>query len=411
MLFRTDAKKRVLILMSDTGGGHRAAAEAIRDALYRKPGADAVAVELVDVFRDYSPAPFKYLPEIYPWWVNNSKQSWGAGYKLSNTRQRARILSTTIFHTLELGLKRLLREHPADVIVCVHSALARPTMKAMQSLPGRAPFVVVVTDLVSTHHMWYEQRAERTLVPTAAALARGFENGLSDEQLRLTGLPVHPDFIDGLTDQASARKALGLDPQLPAVLLVGGVDGMGPVYQTALAINERRPPCQLLIITGRNEALRQRLGAVAWHQPTQVYGFRSDMPLVLAATDIIVTKAGPATISESCIAGLPLILYDAIPGQETGNVDWVIEHDIGVFTPEPREIGDTLVAWLNEGPEGLRRRSQRSRDHARPDAVFAIAAEIWGQAQVGPRATRGKPLLLHGIDDLAAATRRLTRDI
>ena len=275
MLLRTDAKKRVLILMSDTGGGHRAAAEAIRDALYRKPGADAVAVELVDVFRDYSPAPFKYLPEIYPWWVNNSKQSWGAGYKLSNTRQRARILSTTIFHTLELGLKRLLREHPADVIVCVHSALARPAMKAMQSQPGRAPFVVVVTDLVSTHHMWYEQRAERTLVPTAAALDRGRENGLSDEQLRLTGLPVHPDFIDGLTDQASARKALGLDPQLPAVLLVGGVDGMGPVYQTALAINERRPPCQLLIITGRNEALRQRLGAVAWHQPTQVYGFRA----------------------------------------------------------------------------------------------------------------------------------------
>lgn len=410
MSLRSDVKKRVLILLSDTGGGHRAAAEAIRDALFRKPGADSVAVELVDVFRDYSPAPFKYLPEIYPWWVNNSKQSWGAGYNISNTRQRARILSTTIFHTLEQGLKRLLREHPADVIVCVHSALARPTMKAMQSLPDRAPFVVVVTDLVSTHHMWYERRAERTLVPTAAALARGYENGLTGEQLRLTGLPVHPAFIDGLTDQGNARAALGLEPQLPAVLLVGGVDGMGPVYDTALALNERRPACQLLIIAGRNETLRQRLGAVAWNQPTQVYGFRSDMPLVLAATDIIVTKAGPATISEACIAGLPLILYDAIPGQETGNVDWVVEHDIGVFTPDPQEIGDTLVAWLAEGPAGLQRRSQRARDQARPNAVFEIAAEIWHQAQQSPRATRGKPLL-HGFEDLAAATRRLTRDI
>ncbi len=409
MSLRTDVKKRVLILLSDTGGGHRAAAEAIRDALFREPGADSVAVELVDVFRDYSPAPFKYLPEIYPWWVNNSKQSWGAGYKLSNTRQRARILSTTIFHTLELGLKRLLREHPADVIVCVHSALARPTMKAMQSLPGRAPFVVVVTDLVSTHHMWYERRAERTLVPTAAALARGYENGLTGEQLRLTGLPVHPAFIDGLTDQSNARAALGLEPQLPAVLLVGGVDGMGPVYDTALALNERRPACQLLIIAGRNETLRQRLGAVAWNQPTQVYGFRSDMPRVLAATDIIVTKAGPATISEACIAGLPLILYDAIPGQETGNVAWVVEHDIGVFTPEPQEIGDTLLAWLAEGPAGLQRRSQRARDQARPNAVFEIAAEIWHQAQQSPRATRGN-LLRHGFEDLAAATRRLTRD-
>ena len=409
MLLQTKTPRRVLILMSDTGGGHRAAAEAIREALRRRPGPAAVAVELVDVFRDYSPAPFKYLPEIYPWWVNNSKQSWSAGYKLSNTRRRARILSTTIFHTLEPGLKRLLREHPADVIVCVHSALARPTMKAMQSLPGRASFVVVVTDLVSTHHMWYERRAERTLVPTAAALARGVDNGLTQEQLRLTGLPVHPNFIAGLTDGASARQALGLDPDVPVVLLVGGVDGMGPVYRTALAINAGRPRCQLLVIAGRNEALRQRLQAVNWNQPTQIYGFRRDMPVVLAATDIIVTKAGPATISEACIAGVPLILYDAIPGQETGNVEWVVEHDIGVFTPDPREIGATLLAWLAEGPAGLRRRSERARAQARPDAVFEIAAEIWHQAQQGPQATRGKPLR-HGIEDLAGAALRRARD-
>ena len=395
--------------MSDTGGGHRAAAEAIREALYREPGPRAVAVELVDVFRDYSPAPFKYLPEIYPWWVNNNRQSWGAGYKHSNTRRRARILSTTIFHTLEPGLKRLLREHPADVIVCVHSALARPTMKAMQSLPGRASFVVVVTDLVSTHHMWYERRAERTLVPTAAALTRGYENGLTHEQLRLTGLPVHPNFIDGLTDRASARERLQLEPGLPVVLLVGGVDGMGPVYRTALAINARRPRCQLLVIAGRNETLRRRLEAARWNQPTRVLGFRRDMPVVLAATDVIVTKAGPATICEACIAGVPLILYDAIPGQETGNVDWVVEHDIGVFTPDPGEIGDTLLAWLAEGPEGLRRRSERARAQARPNAVFEIAADIWRLAQQGPQATRGKPLR-HGIEDLAAATLRRARD-
>lgn len=409
MLLQTEAPRRILVLMSDTGGGHRAAAEAIREALHRSPGPRAVAVELVDVFRDYSPAPFKYLPEIYPWWVNNNRQSWGAGYKHSNTRRRARILSTTIFHTLEPGLKRLLREHPADVIVCVHSALARPTMKAMQSLPGRASFVVVVTDLVSTHHMWYERRAERTLVPTAAALARGYENGLTRDRLRLTGLPVHPNFIDGLTDRASARERLQLEPGLPVVLLVGGVDGMGPVYRTALAINARRPRCQLLVIAGRNETLRRRMEAVAWNQPTRVLGFRRDMPVVLAATDVIVTKAGPATICESCIAGVPLILYDAIPGQETGNVDWVIEHDIGVFTPDPREIGDTLLAWLAEGPQGLQRRSERARAQARPNAVFEIAADIWRLAQQGPQATRGKPLR-HGIEDLAAATLRRARD-
>src|SRR5258708_35822224 len=82
-----DNPKRILILMSDTGGGHRAAAEAIRDALVRLHG-DAVAVEMVDVFRSYTPFPFKYAPELYPWWIKNGKLMWRVGYPSSNRQGR-----------------------------------------------------------------------------------------------------------------------------------------------------------------------------------------------------------------------------------------------------------------------------------------------------------------------------------
>lgn len=403
-------KKRILILMSDTGGGHRAAGEAIRDALYLQHGEAAVEVELVDVFRHYSPVPFKYLPEIYPWWVNTSKNSWGAGYNFSNTRQRARVFSTTIYHTIESGLKRLLREHPADVVVSVHSVLTRPAMKALRALPYRPPFVAIVTDLVSTHHMWYEKHGERCLVPTRAAYQRGLENGLSPDQLRTTGLPVHPRFVNGLTDKARARAALGWEPDLPAVLLVGGGDGMGPVKRTAQAINDLGLDCQLTIVAGRNQALRQQLEARDWNQPTHIYGFRNDMPVIMAATDVIVTKAGPATISEACIAGVPLILYDAIPGQETGNVDFVVSNDVGVFAPTPDEIGDTLAAWLAEGPEGLRQRSARARALSRPNAVFDIADEIWHYAQQAPIPTN-RYTLWKGMADIAEATRVITKEL
>ncbi|MBZ0298460.1 MAG: glycosyltransferase [Anaerolineae bacterium] len=375
-------KKRVLILMSDTGGGHRAAAEAIRDALYLEQGKDAVAVELVDVFRDYSPVPLKYVPEIYPRWVNHSKTSWGVSYNLSNTRGRARIVSTTLYHAIENGLKRMFREHPADVIVCVHSLVARPAMKALMLRATRAPFVVVVTDLVSTHHLWYEKRAERCLVPTRAAYDTGLETGLQPAQMRVTGLPVHPHFVRSLTSKSEARQALGWDPTLPAILLVGGGDGMGPVYRTARAINERRLNCQLIVIAGRNDALHQQLETSNWNQPTQIYGFRKDMPVILAATDILVTKAGPATITEACIAGVPMILYDAIPGQETGNVDYVVSNKVGVFAPTPQEIGDVVTGWLAEGPESLRQRSERTRALGHPNAVFDIAEEVWHYAHM-----------------------------
>jgi len=83
--------KRILILFSDTGGGHRAAAEAIRDALLiRHP--NEVSIDMVDVFRAYSPFPFKYMPEMYPWIVNRSKKGWGVGYDFTNTRNKAKLI-------------------------------------------------------------------------------------------------------------------------------------------------------------------------------------------------------------------------------------------------------------------------------------------------------------------------------
>lgn len=383
--------KRVLILMSDTGGGHRAAAEAIREALVIQHGEEA-QVELVDVFRDYSPPPWKYMPEFYPWWINRSKNSWGAGYNLSNTPRRAYILSNTMYPTIERGLKRMFREHPADVVVSVHSVITQPAMRALTRFERRPPFVVVVTDLVSTHHFWYDRRCERCLVPTQPAYERGLESGLAESQLRNTGLPVHPRFVQGMKGKTEARQQLGWDPDLPAVVLVGGGEGMGPIYKTARAINARQLKCQLIVIAGHNKQLKANLEAASWNQPTFIYPFVSDMPGLMNAADVLVTKAGPATITEATIAGLPMIIYDAIPGQETGNVQYVLDNHIGVFAPSPQQVSQALEKWLAEGPAALQARSQHAHSLARPNAVFDIADEIWHYTQVGKINTNSRKL-------------------
>jgi len=375
--------KRVLLLFSDTGGGHRAAAEAIRDALLIRHG-DDVSVEMVDVFRSYTPFPFKYMPELYPWLVKRGKTSWGMGYRLTNTRSRAKLLSQGMYASIEKGLKRMLRDHPADVVVSVHSLLTRPSLQAFSHSEKRPPFIVVVTDLVSTHAFWYDRRVERCLVPTQEAYTRGLESGLQPEQLRVTGLPVHPHFAQQLKDKAAARAELGWDAKLPAILLVGGGEGMGPLFKTARAINDERLKCQIAVIAGRNQELKEQLEACDWNQLTHIYPFVTNMPLLMAAADILVTKAGPATISEACIAGLPLILYDAIPGQETGNVDFVVKNGAGVFAPSAQEVTSAVREWLAQGPAGLKRRSDNAHRIGHPDAVWDIAEEVWYYAQQPP---------------------------
>jgi 1,2-diacylglycerol 3-beta-galactosyltransferase len=394
--------KRILFLMSDTGGGHRAAAEAMIEALnMRYPG--ELQMEMVDVFRNYTRFPYTRMPEFYPWLINNSKSSWGAGYRFSNTRARARALSTGFYNYSESRLKQMIRQHPTDLVVNVHSVLARPCMEAYSRVPGeRPPYTVVVTDLVSTHYFWYDRRAERTLVPTQEAYDRGIKAGLKPEQMRITGLPVHPKFAEKLKDKAAARAELGWDPDLPAILMVGGGDGMGPLFKTSRAINARNLKCQIAIIAGRNKQLKDNLDTSEWNQPTHTYSFVTNMPLLMAAADILVTKGGPATLCEACIARVPSIIYDAIPGQETGNVEWIVNNNAGVFAPTPRGVADTVAAWLGEGAEGLARRSAAAAALGKPNAVWEIAEELYAYAHHAP-IVNPRRRLLPQLDDMPGA--------
>ena len=373
--------KRIVFIMSDTGGGHRASAEAIREAISEKHEAH---FELVDLFKNYSPYPLNQMPAWYPSMVAKGRTSYGMTYKLSNTQNRARASSRLMYMTMEGRMRQMLREHPADVYVSVHSVLTRITGHALTARPSRPPFMVVVTDLVSTHMLWYDRRADLTLVPTKIAYERGLMAGLDPARMRETGLPVNPRFMRNLPEKQAARDTLGWDSQKPAILIVGGGEGMGPLYETARAINARQLDCQIAVIAGKNQALKAQLEASEWNQPTHIYGFVSDMPRLMAASDIIATKAGPSTICEAAIAGVPVVLYDFIPGTEDGNVTHVVDNHAGVFAPTSDGVAETVQSWLANGGERLRQFAAGARAIARPNAVYEIADEVWAHAQQPP---------------------------
>jgi 1,2-diacylglycerol 3-beta-galactosyltransferase len=381
-------RKRIVFLMSDTGGGHRAAADAIRTALsLRYPG--EYTFELVDVFRRYTPFPFSYLPEIYPRWINYAGWSWKLVYELTDAPRRDKMFMTLLESLWHDGIRRMVSEHPGDVFVSVHALFSRPIMHMFhQTGLRRPPFVTVITDLVTTHAFWYEKDVDRCLVPTQAAYERGLKFGLNPDQLRLTGLPIHPCFVESLPEKEAARKKLNQRPSLPVVLLVAGGDGMGPVYRIACELNRRKLEMQLVVVAGRNDVLRRRLEAVRWNQPTLIYPFVNNMPELMAAADILVTKAGPATICEACIAGLPIVLSGAVPGQEDGNIPYVVDNGAGAYAPGARAVGDTVSVWLAEGPDGLARLSKNALRLGLPRAVWEIAEEIHAQAQIPPIRTR-----------------------
>lgn len=367
------ARPSILFLFSDTGGGHRSAAEAIIEAL-KLEFDDRVSTRMVDIFKEYAPRPLNKMPDLYPKMVL-IPQAWGLGYRLSNGHRRTRLMVWGSWPYVHKSIRTLFAENPCDLIVSVHPLA---TASALRVKTGHTPvFFTVVTDLVSTHAFWYNRRNDLCLVPTEEARQRALNLGLNPDQVEVVGLPVADRFCVPVGNKQAIRASLGWSQDMPVVLLVGGGEGMGPLEKNAQAIAQAGLPVSLVIVAGRNKKLITRLEEINWKIPTHIYGFVKEMPEFMRAADILVTKAGPSTISEALNAGLPMILYSRLPGQEDGNVSYVVSQGAGLWAPDTDRLVNALSDWLNN-PEARQQAALACQRLAKPQAARLIARRIAG---------------------------------
>ncbi len=369
-------RPKILFLFSDTGGGHRSAAEAVIEALHLEYG-DGVETEMVDFFKFYAPGPFKQMPNWYPYMVR-LPQVWALGYRLSNGRRRTRLMSGTVWLYVRDAIRKLVADHPSDLIVSVHPLILDPLLRALGE-DKKQPFITVVTDLATTHAFWYHPRTDLCIVPTEEAFRRALINRLPAEKVKVIGLPVANRFCQPPGDCAELRRQLGWPVDLPMAVLVGGGEGMGPLEAITEAVANSGIKVGLAVVTGRNQKLKARLEARSWPIPVFVYGFVRNMPDFMSAADVLLTKAGPGTVTEALNAGLPMILYSKLPGQEDGNVSFVTEAGAGVWAPSTEEILYTLRTWT-ENPDQRDEAARICRSLAKPQAAREIAHILAAQA-------------------------------
>lgn len=374
-------RPHVLFLFSDTGGGHRSAAEAIIEALELEFG-DAVTTEMLDFFKGYAPLPLNKMPDWYPDMVK-APYLWGLSFKMSDGRRRARAITASMWPYVGRAARAIIKNHPADAVVTVHALANTVILKALGH--NRPPFITVVTDMVSTHALWYDQRADLILVPTEAARQRAIEYTMPPEKVRVVGQPVAERYCVPAGDKAALREQLGWEKDRTIVLLVGGGDGMGPLGKTARAIATSGLDVSLAIVTGRNQRLKEHLEGLDWPVPAHIYGFTRELPDFMRAADVLVSKAGPGTIAEALNAGLPIILYARLPGQEDGNVAFVVEERLGVWAPSPERVCEVLSRWVYK-PEVRERFAANCLRAARPDAARQIARAIGEVLEMAPQA-------------------------
>ncbi len=370
-------KPSILFLFSDTGGGHRSAAEAIIEAIHLEfPG--QFDTKMVDIFRQYAPLPLNYAPDIYPH-LSRYPNMWKLGYEVSDGTRRIRAFYDVMWPYLRSAVHQLLKENPVDLIVSVHQLVNIPLLRSRLHMNKR--FVTVVTDLVSTHSAWYHPGADLVIVPTIPAKEKALKSGLPIEKVMVIGQPIAEKYINQTQNKIELRNRFGWDKDLLTVLLVGGGEGMGNLERHAMSINNSHLPIQLIIVAGRNQPLKTKLENQKWNMPTKIYAFVKEMPEFMQASDVLVTKAGPGTISEAFIAGLPLILYSKMPGQEDGNVGYVTNQGAGIWAPNPELLVECLQSWIDH-PEELKTVATRSSQLAKPNASRDIAKALEKQLRI-----------------------------
>lgn len=368
--------KRVLILMADFGYGHRSAANAIAEALQETHGQDCV-VEIINPLDDErAPAFLRSHQANYDRIVREMPDLYKLGYQVSDIPVASNLIESAMTLLLFTVIREIVHQHQPDVIVCPYPAYPA-ILSAIFSLDKRRiPLLTVVTDLGVVHKLWFHPSADWYLVPTQTVYDMALDAGLSPDKVKITGIPVHPDLARGKQDQASIRLNLGWRTDLFTVLAVGS-KRVENLYDSLRVLNHSGLPLQLAVVAGGDDKLYQRLEAMEWHQEVHLYNFVADMATLMRASDCVLAKAGGLTVTEALACGLPLILVDVIPGQETGNADYVITGDAGDLARDPIEVLEVMYHWVEKGGEICKKRSQNARHLGRPQAAYDVAESVW----------------------------------
>jgi 1,2-diacylglycerol 3-beta-galactosyltransferase len=332
-------------------------------------------VTVADPLISQGPAVVRRLASLYSPMIQRSRAAWGAVYHSSNTKPTFAAIRAVFGPGVRKVIIDLVAIHDPDVVLSVHPLLNHIAHQAI--LKGGRPraLMTVITDLVDFHRGWTFSGADLVVAPTELARKVALRRRVPADRIKLLGLPVDLRFRPPAPGEKRAlRRRYGLDEARFTVLVMGGAAGVGNMIKQVRGLAWESHQWQVIAVCGRNEKLRSRLARVRFATPTLVLGFVDNMPELMRASDVIVTKAGPGAIAEALATGVPVLVTGFLPGQESPNVDFVVEAGFGAYTPRESDLLDE-VRVLAEGGPTWQEMSRKAAEMAHPYASSDIARE------------------------------------
>jgi processive 1,2-diacylglycerol beta-glucosyltransferase len=322
------AIERILLLTMGFGTGHNAAAKALKCQFEKMPAVTAEVVDLLDLI----PGTFHPLLQSgYHGMLNKFPTLYHYLYDWTHHNKMFRYVSSELIEKMGWSIRkkmaqlfeqvqptRIVSTHPFALLLC-------PTQWE------EVPAVGVITDY-ELHPIWLMRLPHALFVPKRLLNQCQLEQiqWTTGLEIHETGIPVNEAFYEEIPKE-EARRQLNLKSDEPVVLIMGGGTGLGPLEQLVDEIRLLRS-MQFVVLTGKNNQLYHRLQKKVNQPHIRIEPFRCDIPLRMAAADLLVTKPGGLTISEAIAKKLPMFLFEALPGQEKANQQYLLHHRVAMIT-------------------------------------------------------------------------------
>jgi UDP:flavonoid glycosyltransferase YjiC (YdhE family) len=337
--------KKIDLLYFDAGGGHRSAANALKEVIERQQRpwrVDLVnvqeALDELDIFRKLLGLR---LEDCYNLVLN---KGWTLG---SAQLLRAMQFLIRLLHGQQVRvLEKLWLERQPDLLVSLVPNMNRAIGDSARNAIPRVPLVTILTDIADyPPHFWIERQKQYLICGSDRAVEQARQLGHQDKFIfRTSGMILNPRFYEPVEiDRAAERRKLGLDPERKTGLVMFGGQGSNVMLEIA-----RRLDTQLICICGKNEKLAVRLRALSRRSPMVVEGFTRQVPYYMRLADFFIGKPGPGSLSEALAMKLPVIIERnawTLP-QERYNAEWIANNRLGIVLPNFRGIAAAVAALL-----------------------------------------------------------------
>ncbi len=353
--------------------GHRQSAVAIAKSL--KSLQPDCEIKSINGFGYTYPLMEKIINTAYMGIIKRAPQIWEYLYDNPKVIKASEKLKESIHKSSHKKLKPLFDEFKPDVVVCTQAFPCG--MVADYKKENHLPITVmgVLTDH-APHLYWLNDGVDYYIVPSDHAKNRYVNEGVNPAHIKVFGIPIRLKFAEQL-DRAAIAHKLNINLEVPTVLVMGGGQGLGPMKEAVKSLIHLERAVQIIVIAGTNVKL------VNWLKKTQrktdkkiiFYDYANNVDELMEIATLIVSKPGGMTTSECLAKGLPMVIIDPIPGQEEHNSQFLVNHGIAVRVDHKRQIGEQIVALLND-PAKLKSMRESAIKYGKPKAAEDIARFI-----------------------------------